>query len=176
MEMLHIQVARSCSLLIVAGMGHSLEVGSTFIGMTDIATLNNTNGIFLHLPIEEKFEQMLINSTLSVISLDVSNETRAVKTNTWETIYVYSDPERLLLSYGIALLFATMAVALGCSSLYRNGEPGDRGFTQVLVATRNPELDSLVTSRQYQNTKIRYGRGMDDDKMIFGTDRTVWGR
>jgi hypothetical protein len=174
--MLHIQVILSCSLLIVAGMGHSLNVGSTFIGMTDIATLNNTNGIFLHLPIEDKIEQMLINATLSVLSLNLSDETRVVGTNRWETIYVYSDPERLFLSYGIALLFAIMAVALGCFSLFRNGEPGDRGFTQVLVATRNPELDSLVTSRQHQNTKIRYGKGMEDNTMFFGTDRTVWGR
>lgn len=164
----------------VAGQGHSLEIGSTFIGMTDIATLNNTRGIFLHLPIEDKLEQMLINATLSVLSLDLSNETQTVELINWETIYVYSDPERLVLSYGTALLFGTMAVVLGCFSLYRNGEPGDRGFMKVLLATRNQELDELVlldenekTCRHIDEVKLRYGRGMEGNMRFFGTDKTV---
>jgi hypothetical protein len=152
------------------------------IGMTDIATLNNSVGIVVHLPIEDKLQEMLINATLSVISLDLSKQMQSVQTETWETIYVYSNPERLSFSYGIALFFAIFAVALGSYSLYKNGEPGDRGFMQVLVATRNPELDLLTVSdgtdnmvRQLQGMKLRYGRSMEGDKKFFGTIATIFG-
>jgi len=138
--------------------------------MTSIATVSNDVGIILHPPIESQLEALMYNTTLTVAGAGYSSAFVPTQTLSWGTIYVYSSPLRLYLSYGPATLLALLAVALGCYALIRNGVPGDRGFVQILMATRNPELDVLVGGKRWKGpgtvpdslkeAKLRYKRGV----------------
>src|SRR5579859_412689 len=128
-------------------MSHSLSVApTTFIAITDIVTVNNSDGIFIHRPIEPKLETLLINATLSVLSLGIAFEAQTAEIQSWETVYTYVAPTRLFVAYGLSLAFALVAVLFGYWSLYRNGKAFNRGFLQVLLATRNQELDELAAA------------------------------
>ncbi|CZR62929.1 uncharacterized protein PAC_12826 [Phialocephala subalpina] len=66
-----------------------------------------------------------------------------VTTYTYENEYFYS-PEHLLQSYGIALVFTTMAIVLGLLSLRSNGASHSISFSAIMSITRNLQLDELV--------------------------------
>jgi len=165
-------------------MGHTIEVDpTTLLGMTSLATINNDVGIILHSPIETKLEALMSNTTLTVAGAGYSSTLVQAQTQNWGTIYVYSSPMRLFLSYGPVLILAIIAVVLGCFALIKNGVPGDRGFMQILVATRNPDLDALVESERgkgprnaqllLKKTKLRYKRAVgDSDREYFATEPT----
>ena len=166
-------------------MGHSLEVESgTLLGMTSIATLSNDVGIILHPPIETKLEALMSDTTLTVAGAGYSSSLVQAQTHSWGTIYVYSSPIRLFLSYGPVTLLAISAVALGCFALIKNGVPGDLGFLQILMATRNPDLDALVGGQRWKGSgnvpsslkqiKLRYKRGIgENDQEYFATEPLV---
>lgn len=148
-----------------------------------MATLNNSNGILLHLPLEPKLEAYMINATLTVAGAGYSSEYQKAEVQSWDTIYVYTSPIRLYLSYGLSWLFAIISVLLGYSALIRNGFWGDRGFMQLLMTTRNRELDALIGGNNWtspgnvpillKDAKFRYGRSLYGTKVYFGTDSTV---
>lgn len=163
-------------------MGHSVNIGTTSLGMTSIATISN-DALTIHLPVEPKLEEYMTNTTLTVAGIGLSSLRQQVEVQRWGIIYVYSSPMRLFLSYGIALFFAFLAVLLGYLALIRNGVAGDRGFMQVLMTTRNPELDNLIEEKNWDgrgnlprslnDAKLRYGRSIDGTREYFGTDFTV---
>lgn len=51
-----------------AGIRWGLSVDASFLGMSDIATINNT-GLVMNIPVLPKLEELLINSTISAIDL-----------------------------------------------------------------------------------------------------------
>jgi hypothetical protein len=61
---------------------------------------------------------------------------------TLTNIYTYHS-RNLLLSYGIALLFAFIACLLGSFAYWANGASCSRSFSAVLVSTRAAELSQL---------------------------------
>jgi len=142
--------------------------------MTSIATLSNDIGILLHPPIESKLEALMANTTLTVSDAGYSFALVRAQTQRWGNIYVYDSPIRLYLSYGPVTLLAMLAVALGSFALAKNGVPGDRGFVQILMATRNPDLDGLVGGKPWKGpanvprllkeTKLRYKRGVAESQ------------
>ena len=166
-------------------MGHSLDVQyGTLIGMTSIATLSNDGGIILHPPIESKLEALMSNTTLTVAGAGYSSALLQAEVQSWGTIYVYSSPIRLYLSYGPITLLAVLAVVLGCFALIKNGVPGDRGFVQILMATSNPDLDALVRGERWKGPgrvltllkeiKLRYKRDVGgSEQEYFATEPLV---
>lgn len=76
--------------------------------------------------------------------------------------YIYN-PIKLILAYSIALCSATMAVALSIGSLHRTKVATRDMFSQILLATRNPEVDKLVEEtrwdkegeKEFQRQRIR---------------------
>ena len=163
-------------------MGHSIEVDpNTLLGRTSIATISNDAGIILHPPIETKLETLMSNTTLTVAGAGYSSTLVPARRQSWGTIYVYTSPIRLFLSYGPAIILAILAVGLGCYALIKNGVSGDRGFMQILVATRNPDLDALVGGERWKGpknvpdllkeTKLRYKRAVGEtDQEYFATE------
>ena len=58
-------------------------------------------------------------------------------------VYVYA-PRLLYISWGIAILYALFAVAVGFLSLIKNGYSYSNNFSTVLRTTRHVELDTLL--------------------------------
>ena len=166
-------------------MGWGLNVGTSLIGMSGVATINNT-GIIVNLPVPPKLEELLVNATISAIGLTNSTTSTAITTQMWETYYLYSKPLRLVLAYGIASLLSVIAVVIGFTALWLNGVAADRGFFQILSTTRNPELDALCDGQLWgggrnmpkslKEAPLRYGTSWDGSRTFFGTDATVRSR
>jgi hypothetical protein len=67
---------------------------------------------------------------------------------TYRNIYVYS-PLKLWLAYGLALVFATGAVAAGLLITHRNQASYSNNFSTVLRVSRNAKLNTEFSGRDY---------------------------
>lgn len=165
-------------------MGWGLNVGSSFLGMSGIATINNT-GLVMNVPVPPKLEELLINSTVSAIGLTNATAERIVQIQIWNTFYSYSQPSKLLASYGTAMGVAVVSILIGIVALRRNGISADRGFFQILSTTRNPELDALCDGSwcggnenmpvTFKEARLRFGFASDGNRSFFGTEGAVVG-
>jgi hypothetical protein len=93
-------------------------------------------------------EDLANNITISYLSSpDLTNNhtMQNVTTSNTYNIYVYH-PLYLLLSYGLALLFSSIAALIGFYSMHLNGVFHSNSFSAIVATTRNPEL-SGVTGR-----------------------------
>jgi hypothetical protein len=65
--------------------------------------------------------------------------------NRIEIVNVYSyNARNLWLSYGIALLIASLGLLVGILAVYKNGVSHSNGFAGLLCATRNETLSALT--------------------------------
>jgi hypothetical protein len=99
------------------------------------------NGTFLR-----AIEDLANNITISYLSsADLTNDNTIFKdipTSDTRNVYVYH-PLYLFLSYGLALLFTSVAACIGFYSLFVNGVTHSMSFSAIVATTRNPDLDSL---------------------------------
>jgi len=89
------------------------------------------------------------------------------------------------LGTGRPVMWISLTSNKGYGALARNGVASDIGFLQVLVTTRNPELDGLVEGsgwggkenvpRRLKEIPLRFGRSLDGTNTFFGTNDTVLG-
>jgi hypothetical protein len=123
-------------------MGWTLNTSPSFLGMSGIATINDT-GLTINDPVAPKLEALLINATISALGLTNATTQTSVKVQHWDTFYSYANPARLLAAYGVPLLLTIVATILGFKAMVSNRVSADHGFFQILLTTRNPELDDL---------------------------------
>ncbi|KUJ09793.1 uncharacterized protein LY89DRAFT_761537 [Mollisia scopiformis] len=80
-------------------------------------------------------------------------------------VYHYN-PSPLLLSYGLALLFAILGVALGLYAFHLNGVIHSTAFSSIVATTRNRELDELARGKslgalprdeRFGGVRLRFG-------------------
>lgn len=95
-------------------------------------------------------EELFQNITLSLFSKNnftTIDSARSPATNVtlynYPNIYQYTW-QRLVLSYGLAILFALVAVIIGALSLLRSGQSYDHTFSTIVRTTRSKELDELI--------------------------------
>ncbi|KAF8541197.1 hypothetical protein BDD12DRAFT_949477, partial [Trichophaea hybrida] len=85
-------------------------------------------------------EDMIINATLSLLTL--GNWTTVVSANviTYDTVYNFDRKAFLILPYGIALGLSLIFIYIGAAALVSNGVPADNGgFLQVACTTTGNE-------------------------------------
>jgi hypothetical protein len=97
----------------------------------------------LGLVIEELFQNM----TLSLFSdpgfLEPAAENITLQYERMQNTYIYNS-RNLLMSYGLALGFALIAVVAGCASIWYNGASYSNRFSTILRATRGQNMEELV--------------------------------
>ena len=122
-------------------------------------------------------EDLANNITISFLS-----SAELINTNTTRRNITTSDKKRneyvyqplyLLLSYGLALLFTSLAASLGFYSLWLNGVSHSMSFSAIVATTRNPELDllthgsslgALPPKADFEDAKLRFGPLLNNTK------------
>lgn len=88
-----------------------------------------------------------------------------VTIHTTPNVYHY-DAFKLLLSYGIAILFTVLSTIFGIYSFYVNGVEHFSSFSALIATTRNPDLDilseghslgALPLDSDVANVRLRFG-------------------
>lgn len=137
---------------------------SKWVNISDTSQESSVN---FTMDLGRKVEELLTNTTLSLLSF-ISNPppgnlpNPAIMTSTLVqpahnlvsvTLYGY---DRILFwtIYGSIIGLTLLCVAIGCYVLYRNGIDGDLSFTQILVSTRNPNLDTLCYEAGFDGRHI----------------------
>jgi hypothetical protein len=92
----------------------------------------------------QAIEDLSHNFTYSLLSLNGGNATVKVTDLTLRNYYFYGGTT-LLAAYMSAVAVAIASVVVGFIALRRNGVSQGTSFSSVLMTTRNPELDRLVT-------------------------------
>ncbi|KAB8304071.1 hypothetical protein EYC80_005413 [Monilinia laxa] len=91
-------------------------------------------------------EDLANNITISYLSspdLTSDGDPQNIVTSNTNNYYVYH-PLWLLLSYGLALLFSALAVAIGVYAIRSNGVVHSNSFSAIVATTRNTELDGYM--------------------------------
>lgn len=96
--------------------------------------------------IEQLFQNITI-SLLSNTSFQLSQDESTpvdVTTSLAKNIYAYH-PRDLLLAYALGAFATLICLAIGMSAIFRNQSAHSNSFSAILRATRNPDLDGLVS-------------------------------
>jgi hypothetical protein len=129
-------------------------------------------------------EDLANNITLSYLSAaglsDKNTTARNITTSNTRSVYEYH-PLYLLLSYGIALGCASVAAVVGVWAAGVHGAVRLGVFSGVMKATRNEELDALVSEEEedFRRAKLRFGTliGSQDkegkDFLSFGLKESI---
>lgn len=126
----------------------------------------------------EGAQELFQNITLSVWSqsnFTTVNSSRFPATDvtlyTYPNTYVYTW-RRLVLAYGLAILFAAVAVIIGGLALLRSGESYSYTFSSIVRTTRHKALDKLVRpeDRGGQDPRPKH---IGEAVVVVGQDRTA---
>lgn len=109
--------------------------------------------------------ELLSNLTLSMISLNSTNETVTCTTSTEYQAYEY-DPLLLLLPYSLALLAAVVSTGVASWTFKKIGFRTGGAFSQVLVTTRNITLDEMAEGNSLSSV---CNDSLRQQKLVFGT-------
>lgn len=160
----------------VAGGGTSAVAISpgTMVAMSNFAQLNQgawtaTNDV------AGMFQSLVGNVTIGLLSMSLETFSNTVCTivNSRD-VYVYQ-PVTLWVPYAAVFGLSVLAVIVGLHALWMNGFKRDLGFTTLLSATRNPELDALVLSsgsqKELSGARLRYAPLSEggSEKLVFRT-------
>jgi hypothetical protein len=114
-------------------------------------------------------EDLANNITISYLSTpDMTGNSSVLKTIlTSNTVNKYQyHPFYLLLSYGLALLFSSIAAMIGFWAMHLNGVSHSMNFSAIVATTRNPELDALTgrsslgadpVENKAENVRLKFG-------------------
>lgn len=129
-------------------------------------------------------EDLANNITISYLSspdLTRDGHLQTIITSNTNNYYAYQ-PFWLVLSYGLALFFSIIAVAIGVYAIHSNGVVHSNSFSAIVAATRNPELDECL-GRSYsgfdslqkntENRKLKFGPVLNGTRTW--DSRTVYG-
>lgn len=159
-----------------------LEWKTTANGTIENLTLPENLGIII--------QDFMTNFTLSLIGLRSIGDFAAqpimetvvpATVISHPAIYTYSRVA-LWQSYAAALGVSAICVILGGFMLFKNGIVGKMSFSQLLVTTRNPELDKIsegqglgggyITDRVLK-TKVKYGKLVPTEQVGFGLENEI---
>ncbi|KAI6263723.1 hypothetical protein MCOR27_002085 [Pyricularia oryzae] len=126
-------------------------------------------------------EDLWHNVTLSTLSSRVFGRKRtSVQAEVEMTRNFYSYEAVLLWqAYSVAIVAALVCVVVGMHSYVANGYSASNSFSTILLATRNPDLDCLLSGKDAARARLRYGvvaksaDGEGLDHAAFGLVQTV---
>ncbi|KAJ6482004.1 hypothetical protein C8R45DRAFT_1003721 [Mycena sanguinolenta] len=97
--------------------------------------------------VTQALEQLVANATLSFVNLGTGNTTVTASVPSTDSVYQYNCKglAGTYLSSFVILLFISI---LGMYCLIANGEPSSNDFSQILLATRNPQLDVVADAME----------------------------
>ncbi|KAG4026673.1 hypothetical protein MFRU_038g00770 [Monilinia fructicola] len=113
-------------------------------------------------------EDLANNITISYLSspdLTSDGDPQNIVTSNTNNYYVYH-PLWLLLSYGLALLFSTIAVAIGVYAIRSNGVVHSNSFSAIVATTRNTELNGYLGRSSLGAEPLQSNAG--DRRLKFG--------
>ena len=95
-------------------------------------------------------EDMLVNATLSTLSMGNWTTTASVTVEDWTNYYRFSNMNSVFLPYGIALAISLVLVNVGLAALVKNGVAAETGgFLQAACTTAgggNIALEQMLAS------------------------------
>ncbi|KAF8196808.1 hypothetical protein K438DRAFT_1760280 [Mycena galopus ATCC 62051] len=117
-------------------------------------------------PVTQALEQLIANATLSFVHLNTGNTTVTVAVPSTDNVYLYNR-RTLAITYLLSLGILLLTSILGMYCLITNGEPSSNDFSQILVATRNPQLDVVadsveadgLSSKASGRIRLQFGEG-----------------
>lgn len=110
-------------------------------------------------------EDLANNITISMLSSpDLTSPTLRLANFTLpHNVYQYNS-KNLVISYGLAIAFAIIAVGIGFWALYENGVAHSTSFSAIMAATQNPDIAVLsegssigIVRKEVKATKLRFG-------------------
>jgi hypothetical protein len=126
---------------------------------------------------EDLLNEMLVNITLSAISLGRWKQTVLVSQNLTDTVYSLSHPLNIFVPYTLLLLLALPFLGVGLWSLHSNGVAAqDGGFFQLLVTTTGSRELHRAAARsnglgggfdipqELKDMKVKFGQFVDENK------------
>ncbi|TLD13316.1 uncharacterized protein PgNI_02991 [Pyricularia grisea] len=104
-------------------------------------------------------EELWHNVTISTLGSRVFGRKRSsVQADVERTRNFYSyNTVFLWQAYSVAIAAALVCVVVGMHSYVANGYSASNSFSTILLATRNPDLDCLLSSKDARRAKLRYG-------------------
>ncbi|KAL0576242.1 hypothetical protein V5O48_005724 [Marasmius crinis-equi] len=130
-------------------------------------------------------ENILTNTSISLLSLNLWNNTVPMLTESALNVFVYQ-PSVLWAGYGVCIGLTCAMILIGAYSGWMNGGSKDIKFSTIVKASRNQVLDRYTeltarddryTNRNFLNLKLRYGLidvDVDEDvtkrRMAFGIE------
>ncbi|KAF7364222.1 hypothetical protein MSAN_01081800 [Mycena sanguinolenta] len=93
--------------------------------------------------VTQALEQLIANATLSFVNLNTGNTTVTAAVPSTDNVYLYNR-KTLATTYLSSFVTLLLISVLGMYCLIANGEPSSNDFSQILVATRNPQLDMVA--------------------------------
>jgi hypothetical protein len=108
---------------------------------TNSLSLNTVGGV---VNLSQGLMDLMANLTLNFMNIDgIGNTSILANVPSTISVYEYHRPS-LLLTYVIAILVMSAAAVMGLTSLMSNGVESSNTFSQIMVTTRNPRLDSVA--------------------------------
>jgi hypothetical protein len=180
----------------VSSVNGGFDIQSTMIGMSNLVEIIPFNLTF-STNLSQQLEDLMINATVSLISFPPIPKNATVdgvnvispfaREFTQATIVTY--PSRYSYSramlweiYAAALVGSALCIFLGCYMLFNNGVGADMTFSQVLVTTRNPTLDTLCTgaclggeyiTEELRRVEVKFGELSGEGHPCFGLSREI---
>lgn len=142
---------------------------TTKISQTLLLDLNSTSARIAR-DLVTAIPELLTNLTLSTMSYGTANQTVTCNEIVNYQSYQYS-PLWLVLPYTLAILAAGVAAIVAFIVLQKSGFRTGKIFSQILVTTRNVDLDSMTQGNSLSSVnlalkdrRLRFGQIVLDDK------------
>jgi hypothetical protein len=108
--------------------------------------------------------QLLTNLTLSTLAFSPYKTTTNRSASIERLVYHYN-PKLLLIPYSVALLLCLVAFTAGVWVLRKTGIRTGKIFSQILITTRNPLLDEILTGNSLSSVDAYT---LKQQKLMFG--------
>ncbi|KAI9647616.1 hypothetical protein NHQ30_004001 [Ciborinia camelliae] len=147
---------------------NSWVIGNASTAFTNTFTSTTQPWLCRNRTLARGIEDLANNITISYLSSpDLTSDSvlQNIVTSNTNNYYVYR-PLWLLLSYGLAILFSTIAVVVGVYAMHSNGVVHSNYFSAIVATTRNPELDECLgrsslgadpLQRYSESRRLRFG-------------------
>lgn len=125
---------------------------------------------------EESLNALLINVTISALSLNTWFDSVNVTDTRFRNVYRFSNPLNFFLPYGLCLGLTVLCIGLGLVALNSNGTSAtDGGFLQIMMTTRGDTTMSRCVEgaslggkenapQALLNLKVRFGELIRENK------------
>ncbi|KAJ6464022.1 hypothetical protein C8R45DRAFT_1175287 [Mycena sanguinolenta] len=133
------------------------EVGSANAGVNTTAAVTDMS---------QALQDLVANVTLGFVSLALGNITVDASVTPQGLVYVY-DHKTLIATYAVTFIILVAMSVVGLFCLVKNDEPSTNSFSQLLLASRNPELELVADAMVGKRGPEAKARGV---RLVYGDD------